>query len=305
MPRPRIAPVLLAPALLAVVVPQAVAAADPAAVVTLFGGGFQLTTVPQESITQTRFGDPYSAATRRVAAALGAPIRRTVRGDCAADALVTTRYRGGLRLIGRSGRLAGWVLSGRGPITTVDGIRVGTPIAAVRAAWPAARVRRTPRGTVLAGPGLRSLHAGSTDAAVALWSGDACIRGVAAVPQEAGYALGAPGTDAYEALTFIRTDEDRLRVTRSTGVDRSEQTASPLASPAGALQLRVAGDVMRVSRSGAALRVEGPGAAPARELRWEYRGPVNGVGTFCGPCLAPTDAMAFVVRHFLNGRPAG
>lgn len=49
------------------------------------------------------------------------------------------------------------------------------------------------------------------------------------------------------------------------------------------------------------LRVVSDKTKKAKIYKWEYEGPVNGIGTFCTPCVPePKDAALFMKKHFVQ-----
>lgn len=58
------------------------------------------------------------------------------------------------------------------------------------------------------------------------------------------------------------------------------------------------GSVWRIGFQGDVLTVDDGSGGRPRLFLWHYEGPVDGRGTFCGPCVPETEAIAFVRRHF-------
>lgn len=58
--------------------------------------------------------------------------------------------------------------------------------------------------------------------------------------------------------------------------------------------------VMRISISGDALKVESEDGVYGKYFRWQYIGPVNGIGTWCESCLEEKEAIAFLKKFYFE-----
>ncbi len=110
--------------------------------------------------------------------ALGAPAEEGEQAECPAGPATTARY-DDLLLTLQDGELVGWSIGGESPLTTPDGVGIGTTRAELELALgPAQVVPDSTLGTELFYDGGLSalLESDDDDAAVtALWAGTTCI----------------------------------------------------------------------------------------------------------------------------------
>lgn len=121
----------------------------------------------------------------------------------------------------------------------------------------------------------------------------------------AQYAVGEPGTVAYEELSFWVDKGKRTDVYYAYGKDRKEVKLKYVGR-------KVVGGVpgftvrfpnshtLTVAPSGAGLKVTDATEAP-KLFAWQYEGPVNGVGTFCRECAEnKEEAMQLMQTYYLK-----
>jgi len=122
----------------------------------------------------------------------------------------------------------------------------------------------------------------------------------------ANYYTGTPNTASYEHFSFWTTDGRRGDMQYSHGADRLDVALRY----AGAAQLQghaafkvrfPDGKLLYVAPADTTLLVAPTATAEPQVFRWEYEGPVNGVGTDCSVC-APDAAVAaeLVRKHFVR-----
>ena len=122
----------------------------------------------------------------------------------------------------------------------------------------------------------------------------------------ANYYTGAPNADSYEHFSFWTTDGRRGDMQYSHGADRRDAALRY----AGATQLQghpgfkvrfPDGKLLYIAPTDSTLLVAPAPTAAPQVFRWEYEGPVNGVGTDCSVCTADaTTATELVRKHFVE-----
>lgn len=128
--------------------------------------------------------------------------------------------------------------------------------------------------------------------------------GVAAAEMAvANFFAGTPGTRSYEGLSLWVTDDPGKprRIDYRYGKDRKDIELAYLGSEpsqkSSAFTARFPdGRVFRISVRKTTLRVQGP--SYAKTFRWEYEGPVDGIGTFCSVCVEEKVSVPFVKAKF-------
>ena len=124
--------------------------------------------------------------------------------------------------------------------------------------------------------------------------------------QVANYGYGQPGTAGYEHFSFWTLNGRRSDVGYAAGTNREDARVS-YAGPArvggqSGFQVRfLDGRTLYLTPSGNTLRVRDAAGAAPKTFRWEYEGPVNGVGTVCSVCAADSvAALRLLQKHYLR-----
>ena len=122
----------------------------------------------------------------------------------------------------------------------------------------------------------------------------------------ANYSYGKPGTASYEHFSFWTQDGQRADLSYTYGKDRKEAKLTYLGpdkvngKPAFKVQFPNK-HVLYLIPNGTTLRVTDNKLAAQKTYRWEYEGPVNGIGTFCQPCAEDEkQAMQLVQSAYLK-----
>lgn len=122
----------------------------------------------------------------------------------------------------------------------------------------------------------------------------------------ANYYTGTPNTASYEHFSFWTTDGRRGDMQYSRGIDRHDAALryAGTAQLQGHAAFRVRfpdGTLRYIAPTDTTLLVAPTATATPQVYRWEYEGPVNGVGTDCSVCAADAAAaMQLVRKHFVQ-----
>lgn len=122
----------------------------------------------------------------------------------------------------------------------------------------------------------------------------------------ANYALGQPGTAAYEHFSFWEKDGHRTSMQYAYGKDRKDSQlryAGPtrLHGQPGFKVRFPNGHLLYLVPSDTTLKVATAPTATPKTFAWEYEGPVNGVGTNCSVCVEDAPAATRLLRkHYLR-----
>jgi hypothetical protein len=122
----------------------------------------------------------------------------------------------------------------------------------------------------------------------------------------ANYSLGKPGTDKYEHFEFWIKNRKRADINYSYGKKNKE------------VRLKYLGDtilnndscfkvqfsnkyILYIIPSWSDLKVTDNEGKYNKVFRWEYEGPVNGIGTFCDVCAEDeTEAIRMIKKYWLK-----
>lgn len=122
----------------------------------------------------------------------------------------------------------------------------------------------------------------------------------------ANYSYGKPGTASYEHFSFWTQDGQRADLSYTYGQDRKEAKLTYLGpekvNGKPAFKVRFPNKhMLYLIPTGTTLRVTDNKLAAQKTYRWEYEGPVNGIGTFCQPCAEDEkQAMQVVLGSYLK-----
>jgi hypothetical protein len=122
----------------------------------------------------------------------------------------------------------------------------------------------------------------------------------------ANYSTGKQGTATYEHLSFWTENGKRTEVTYSYGKDYTELKASYLGAATyqgkKGFKISLPGkQVLYVLPVGTTLKIVGQAKKYSKVFKWEYEGPVNGIGTFCSACAEDEkEAIKLVSTYFLK-----
>lgn len=110
----------------------------------------------------------------------------------------------------------------------------------------------------------------------------------------ANYYAGQPGTSSYQHFSFWSHEGRRYNMQYSQGRARTDATVRYAGPVPGGFRVRFAdGRTLTLKPSGTALL-----ASDGRTYRWEYQGPVNGVGTNCSVCAPDAAAAMQLLRRY-------
>lgn len=116
----------------------------------------------------------------------------------------------------------------------------------------------------------------------------------------ANYSTAKYNTAAYEHLSFwVGADGKPLEVSYSMKNRDKEITFSYEGKTADGKGFKIKspnGTTSSVYLAGASLKVVNDKTKKARIYKWEYEGPVNGIGTFCTPCAESAKEAANLLR---------
>jgi hypothetical protein len=127
----------------------------------------------------------------------------------------------------------------------------------------------------------------------------------AAQRRVANFSSGKPGTASYQSFSFWVTDGRRAQIVCNYGPDYAEVELTWAGSAVlnGSRYFKVqfpGGQMYHVIPQGLSLKVVGAKRQDARLFKWEYTGPVNGIGTFCEPCADERESMDIIKKYFLK-----
>lgn len=120
----------------------------------------------------------------------------------------------------------------------------------------------------------------------------------------ASYSTGTPNEDSYENLAFWSENGERSFISYSYGADRKEAkiTYAGKGNYKGidCFKIQFANKlILFVMANGNELQVANASGNYLKTFKWEYEGPVNGIGTFCNVCATDEkDAMALLKRDY-------
>lgn len=122
----------------------------------------------------------------------------------------------------------------------------------------------------------------------------------------ANYSYDKYGAAQYEQFSFRVKDNKRAEITYSYGKDPKEIKLQYMG------KAQINGDscfkvqfpnkyVLYVIAKDRVLKVVDADGKYNKTFKWEYEGPVNGIGTFCGVCAADDDeAMELMKRVYFK-----
>ncbi len=153
----------------------------PAALLSIDTEGLRIVDATSGSTTALAFGSDMTQAVEAVTRLRGAVGERGVNGECGAGPLDIASWPDGLSLLASDGKLAGWSLAGVStpvavPVTTMNGIGIGTTRADLTASGSEVTVEESTLGTEFAAGDLYGLLSGPEASATVtnLWSGVSC-----------------------------------------------------------------------------------------------------------------------------------
>lgn len=122
----------------------------------------------------------------------------------------------------------------------------------------------------------------------------------------ANYSFGKMGQSDYEHFSFWTEDGKHAKITYAYGKDAKESELEYL--DAKTIQGRKGFEVkfpnnliLFVIPTGNNLRVINPVGSYNKIFKWQYEGPVNGVGTACEVCVEnETKAMVLIKNGYFN-----
>ena len=120
----------------------------------------------------------------------------------------------------------------------------------------------------------------------------------------AAYATGTPGEADYESLSFWTDNGERSFVTYTYGAERKEAaityTGKSNFKGIDCFKIQFANKlVLYVMSNGPELQVANLKGDYLKTFKWEYEGPVNGIGTECHVCAKDAnEAMGLLKSHY-------
>ncbi len=138
-----------------------------------------------------------------------------------------------------------------------------------------------------------------------------CFISQTAIAQEASeqkvvnYSVGKYGNNNYEHFSFWTNEGERSEITYSYGKNDERIELEYLGSKTiqGRKGFEVKfpnGLILFVIPTGNNVRIINPRGKYNKIFKWEYEGPVNGIGTFCSACAeGETDAMVILKKVYL------
>lgn len=120
----------------------------------------------------------------------------------------------------------------------------------------------------------------------------------------AAYATGTPGEADYESLSFWTDNGERSFVTYTYGSDRKEAAITYMGKSTfkgiDCFKIQFGNKlVLYVMSNGTELQVANIKGDYLKTFKWEYEGPVNGVGAECHVCAKDAnDAMALLKSYY-------
>lgn len=131
------------------------------------------------------------------------------------------------------------------------------------------------------------------------------VNSIYAQTQVANFSTGKAGTETYERFSFWVEDSDRGEIAYSYGKKGRE------------IKLKYAGkdtmdgiavfkvefpnnEIFYVIPQKTYLKIVNKKANYNKNFRWEYEGPVNGIGTWCDACTQDgKESVALIRKYFL------
>lgn len=132
------------------------------------------------------------------------------------------------------------------------------------------------------------------------------VSGLRAQQKVANYYSGKRGTAQYEHFSFWANGSKGKQVEYLYGAQAKEQsvTLAGVAIFKGKKSIKVVffnKFVLYITPMGNNLLVQDESGQYSKIVKWEYEGPVNGVGTYCDICAQNEDeAMLLVKKHYLK-----
>lgn len=122
----------------------------------------------------------------------------------------------------------------------------------------------------------------------------------------ASYSFGKPGTDKYEHFEFWINDGKRTNVEYSYGKDskniKLQYLGKDRINSDSCFKLQFSNNyILYVIPKGLTLKVIDSTAKYNKIFKWEYEGPVNGIGTYCDVCARDDEeAMKLIQSGYMK-----
>ncbi len=128
---------------------------------------------------------------------------------------------------------------------------------------------------------------------------------VLAETKVANFSFGKPHTENYVKFAFYIDDGKEAGVYRTEGKDLKETKGHLYAVGNTNNSFKVEFEdkkIFIITTNGESLLISESAEKGTQIYKWEYEGPVDGVGTFCEQCAdGPKEATTLVSKAYLNG----
>ncbi len=122
----------------------------------------------------------------------------------------------------------------------------------------------------------------------------------------ATYATGTPNEADYESFAFwTKENGSRDFITYNYGKDRTEAKVSygGASNFKGIPSFKIQFNnklVLHVMINGDQLQIADLSGKYLKTFKWEYEGPINGIGTFCNVCAADAAEALLITKKFIQ-----
>ena len=132
-----------------------------------------------------------------------------------------------------------------------------------------------------------------------------CLPALAQEQKVANYSFGKQGTKAYENFSFWAKAGKRGEITYSYGKDRKEVKLTYLGKDTlqgeNCFKVQFAnGLILYIIPKGLSLKVVDSEGKYSKLFKWEYEGPIDGIGTFCDVCADDEESIELIKEYFLK-----
>lgn len=120
----------------------------------------------------------------------------------------------------------------------------------------------------------------------------------------ANYYTGTPGTTNYQQYSFWTKANKATKATYTYGANRNQIKITNAGKTTyhgqAGFKINLPKGVFYVIPSGVNLKIINPATKKTELFKWEYEGPVNGIGTYCDVCAQDEkEAMSILKKYYL------